>query len=155
MKVEELMRRAVVTVRSDDPLLDAAHEMLRHGCGSVVVVDGLHRPIGMLTDRDVCLEAARTDCRLSELRAEEAMHRGVHSCAPEDSIEAAEQKMARHRVRRLPVVGASGRLEGLLSLDDLAGEAWRERGLFAPPVSASGVGRTLGESNRPRLVERP
>jgi len=46
-----------------------------------------------------------------------------------------------------------GSLLGLLALDDVARDACREDDLLAPPVSCGAVGRTLGQSVRPRLTE--
>jgi CBS-domain-containing membrane protein len=60
--------------------------------------------------------------------------------------------LARHQVRRLPVIDARDRLVGVLSLDDLAREACDEADLIQPQVSADEVGRTLGQIARPHLV---
>jgi CBS domain-containing protein len=43
----------------------------------------------------------------------------VVSCKPEDDIRFALEIMAEAKVRRLPVVNADNRLEGLLSVDDV------------------------------------
>ena len=77
----------------------------------------------------------------------------AYSCRAHDSIGEAEQAMGLHQVRRLPAVDENGRLEGILSLDDIAREARSEQGLIAPPVSAEAVGRTLGQIDRPHLIE--
>jgi CBS domain-containing protein len=153
MRVSDLMSRDVATARAEQTLVVVARLMREHDCGCVVVVDAEHRAIGVVTDRDVCLAVSHPDYRLDELRAGDAMQRQLFSCRPDDSIAAAEDAMGLHQVRRLPVVGAAGRLLGLLALDDIAREAAREGDLLAPPVSAAGVGRTLGQICRPRLVQ--
>jgi CBS domain-containing protein len=47
------------------------------------------------------------------------MHRKPSVCAPEDDIRHALTTIAKQRVRRLPVVDASGVLKGIISIDDV------------------------------------
>jgi CBS domain-containing protein len=129
--------------------------MLRRGCGCLPVVDGEKRLVGILTDRDVCRIAQHTDEPLSRLRARAALSAPVHTCTPDTSVADAEASMARHQVRRLPVLDARGGLVGLLSLDDIAREARSEESLIRPAVSSEGVGRTLGAIVRPRIEAWP
>lgn len=126
MNAGALMTYALRTARRGDTLRTAALAMLDGDCGFLPVLDEKGRPIGVLTDRDICLLAARCDFRLSELRVEDAMTKDVVSCHPDDSIETVEQMMQRRRLRRLPVVSRSGELLGILSIGDIAREASRE-----------------------------
>ena len=125
MKVEQIMNRAVKTCRPQDSLNKAAQIMWEEPCGAVPVVDDHRRPVGFLTDRDVCMAAYTQGRPLGEKRAETAMARNVVSCTAEDELGSAAQLMRQHRTRRLPVVNRDGALVGLLSLDDLACEAAR------------------------------
>jgi len=43
----------------------------------------------------------------------------TYSCRPDDDIQAAMEIMADKKVRRLPVIDAAGKLEGILSVDDV------------------------------------
>ncbi len=152
MNVHMLMQKSVATVRSEERLHRVASLLRDRDCGSVVVVDGGRRPVGMLTDRDVCLAALRTEKPLAEIPVTKAMSERLFTCRPDASIEEAERTMSLHQVRRLPVLGEQGQLVGLIALDDIAREACREEDLLAPPVSCAAVGRTLGQIARPRLV---
>jgi CBS-domain-containing membrane protein len=59
--------------------------------------------------------------------------------------------MQQFQVRRLPVVGADGRLAGLLSMNDIAREALRERGQRQRAVTSDDVAATLASVCRPRV----
>lgn len=152
MKVRDLMMRHVATVKPQDALDLAGRLMNERDCGCVVVVDDERHVLAVLTDRDVCLVAARTDARLSTLRVERAMSSTVVTCSAEDTVGHAQHLMGLHQVRRLPVVDAARRLEGIISLDDIAREARAERRLIAPHVRSASVGRTLGDIDRPYLL---
>jgi len=125
MKVERIMNRNVKVCRPQDSLNRAAKIMWDEPCGAVPVVDDHGRPIGFLTDRDVCMAAYTQGKPLHELRVETTMARKVVSCVAEDDLAAAAGLMKQHRTRRLPVIDRDGALVGLLSLDDLACEAAR------------------------------
>ncbi|NOT29469.1 MAG: CBS domain-containing protein [Planctomycetes bacterium] len=152
MKVRELMVRRVATVSPEDRLDFAVKRMKERNCGCLAVVNDEYRALAVVTDRDICMAALESDAPLSRLAVRNAMSPTLVTCQVEDSIAEAERLMGLHQVRRLPVVDALGRLEGLLSLDDIAREARREKGLIVPPVSAEAVGRTMGEIGRPHLV---
>jgi len=125
MKVEQIMNRDVKTCRPQDSLNKAARIMWEEPCGAVPVVDDLRRPIGFLTDRDICMAAYTQGRPLEEMRVEIAMAHKVVSCTAEDDLSSAAQLMRQNRTHRLPVIDRDGALVGLLSLDDLACEAAR------------------------------
>ncbi len=76
---------------------------------------------------------------LNEILIDAIMTRKVVACSPEDRIQAAEHVMARHQVRRLPVLD-EGHLVGLLSLNDIV-RASQESPRDVTPRELS---RTLG-----------
>ena len=152
MRVAELMSKSPSTIRADDSLARAVMLMQDRDCGCVVVVDAAARPIGVLTDRDVCLGALRAGRALAAIPVALAMSNRLYTCRPDEELTAAEATMALHQVRRLPVVDAEGRTVGVVSLDDIARRARQSADLFAPPVTAGEVGRTLGDISRPHLI---
>jgi CBS domain-containing protein len=152
MKVTELMTRAVVSVHEGEGLDQAVRLMREHECGCLPVVDERQRVTAVLTDRDVCLAALREGKPLSSIRVHAAASPRAFACRADDTVAEAERLMGQHQVRRLPVVDAEDRLVGVLSLDDIAREAFREDELIARPVSARAVGITLGQIARPHLI---
>jgi len=153
MKARDLMVRTIAAVRTDESLSRAAAAMRDHDCGTVVVLKPGGRVTAMLTDRDICMAALRSNRPLTELRVEQAMSRQLFCCGPDDDVACVQDAMSLHQVRRLPVVDADQRILGVISLDDIARAAQRQANYLAPSIPTSGVGRTLGEICRPHLVD--
>ena len=143
MNVEQAMTTGVKTCRPQDALSTAAHLMWDHDCGCVPVVDEKLKVLGIITDRDICMAAYTQGKPLYELPVSLAMSKNVWSVRPGDTISAAELVMQEHQIRRLPVVDVTGRLVGLLSLNDLARHASRERTQKRKAVSDAEIGETL------------
>ena len=144
MKVQRIMVHDVKTCRAHDTLNTAAQIMWEHACGCVPVVDEQLRPVGFLTDRDICMAAYTQGGSLQMLRVENAMAQRVVSCHADDEISEAAGIMRENAVRRLPVVDHDGRLIGLLSIDDLACESQRNlRGRTNQPLAAL-IGNVYG-----------
>jgi CBS domain-containing protein len=140
------MSQDVATCREDDSLDRAAQLMWDRDVGSVPVVDGEGRPLGMITDRDICMAAYTQGEALSALRVGGAMARGVTVCQAEDAIDRAEQQMREDQIRRLPVVDG-GKLVGIVSLNDIALAASDKR---RNGVSFDEVGKTMAAICRHR-----
>jgi CBS domain-containing protein len=150
MKVEEIMTRDVKTCRLQDTLNAAACLLWEADCGCAPVVDAESRVIGMITDRDICMSAYFRDRPLSTLLVSDAMSVQVFSCVPGDSVEQAEQTMRERQVRRLPVTDESGRIVGILSLNDIAREAENGRiGRKRKSVKPTAVAATLAAVGEP------
>jgi CBS-domain-containing membrane protein len=88
---------------------------------------------------------------LTELHVADAMSATVYTVAPHETPARAEQLMAEHQVRRLPVVGETGRLEGIVSFNDLARVAARDTHRLRPAISAKELSTTLGSICKPRV----
>ncbi len=125
MKVGQIMNRSVRASHPQDSLNSVAQIMWDERCGDVPVVDERSRPVGFLTDRDICMAAYTQGKPLAALQVEGAMARKVVCCTTEDDLNSAAQMMRQNRTRRLPVIDREGALVGLLSLDDLACEPAR------------------------------
>jgi CBS domain-containing protein len=155
MRVEQLMTRQVKTCGPEDSLNRAAQIMWDNDCGCVPVCAGdriLH-PIGIITDRDICMAAFFQGKPLAALRVADAMSKAVRSCRPEDSLTEAERIMREAKIRRLPVVDANGTLAGIITLADLAREADREQTTPKQTVTGDEVGVTLASIVTPPFSE--
>ena len=100
----------------------AAREMLGRDRGDLVVVDDANRPIGVVTDSDLTL-GVLAEGRRDDVPVGEVMHRPPTCVNVQASALDAAKRMETHLSRRLPLVDDSGVVVGVLSLDDLLGEA--------------------------------
>jgi CBS domain-containing protein len=118
-RVGQLCVRKVETVAPGVLAKDAARRMDERAVGTLVVVDELGRPLGIVTDRDLmvrCIAGGADPKRARVGRVMSGPVAWIHQDAP---VEAALEEMARLRVRRLAVVDERERLVGLLALDDV------------------------------------
>jgi CBS domain-containing protein len=136
------MARTVYTCRIDDSLQVVAELMRDLGCGCLPVSDEGDRPIGIVTHKDICDAAAREEMALAAVQVESAMSNGVVSCSPDEPVCVAVARMQEHRIHRLPVVDASGRLIGLLTLRGVARQlaAGADLGIGADEILGALVG---------------
>jgi CBS domain-containing protein len=104
---------------------DAARLMRTEDVGSLPVVqDG--RLIGMVTDRDIAMRAVAEGKDPQTTTVGEIASGELVTVQPEESMDEALRLMARHQVRRLPVV-EQDRLVGIVAQADVALEAESER----------------------------
>lgn len=131
MDIGKICNRNVVTVREADELTRAARLMREKHIGYLVVVkpsliDGTSTPVGVITDRDIVVAVVAKDADPRTLKVGDVMTRQPAVVEEGTSVSTALQLMRRIGVRRLPVIGSTGILVGVLSLDDvldsLAGE---------------------------------
>ena len=128
MKVEDVMRKSPKSCSPGANLAAVTESLWRSGCGALPVVDTSGKIVGIITDRDICVAVGTRNKRPSELRAEQAMSHDVAICARGDEIHYALDLMRRRRVRRVPVIGDTGKLEGILCLSDLILQARHDDG---------------------------
>jgi len=118
MSVGSYSQRSVCTAKPDETLRAVAQRMEKEGTGSLVVVEE-DRAVGVLTDRDLVLHvlAGRRDA--GETRVRDAVQRSAFTIGGDARLTDATNLMRRHRLRRLPVVEAEGRVVGMISADDV------------------------------------
>jgi CBS domain-containing protein len=86
--------------------------------GSLPVTEG-GRLIGMITDRDLTTRVVAEAAVPETTSVGDVYSRDLISVEPNNDLEEALQLMARHQVRRLPVV-ENGRLVGMVAQADIA-----------------------------------
>jgi CBS domain-containing protein len=119
MGLVKCCRDQVVAVSPDTSAMDVARVMGEKNVGSVVVVKEGDRPAGIITDRDLAIRVMAEGKKPAEVRAEDVMSRNVITFQDSMGIYEALQKMTDEGIRRMPIVDASGRLIGIITMDDM------------------------------------
>jgi CBS domain-containing protein len=118
MSVEQLIRRVVQTLPPEATCMDAANLMSQESIGTVVVVDG-DVPVGIITDRDLIVRVMAESRPPDKTQIQEVMTGDPIVLEGGRSMDDVIRTMRNERIRRLIVVDDDGRLEGLVSSDDL------------------------------------
>lgn len=118
MQVKDIMGRELYSAPSTASVRDVAQIMLRHNIGSVPIVSG-DRLVGIITDRDLAVECCTANADLQKTPVADFMTTNPITCRSDLDLSDACDLMAKHQIRRLPVVDG-GRLVGIISLGDLA-----------------------------------
>ena len=142
MKAKEVMVATPYSCQPEMNLGAATELMWKGNCGFLPVVDPEGKICGVVTDRDICIALGTRNVTAGELRIAEVSQRKVFSCMPEDEIHMALQAMREGHVRRLPVITATGKLAGVISMDDILLRAEPSRFGREPELSSDEVVRT-------------
>src|SRR5688572_21472249 len=124
-RCREIMTSSVRTAAPRTPLREVAVMMRDGDVGSLPVVDG-GRLVGIVTDRDIVVRAV-AEGKDASAPVSEAMTTEIFSVRPDDFVFEAIRLMGDKQVRRIPVVGESGELAGIIAMADIALEMEDER----------------------------
>ncbi len=139
MNVDQLMTRTIKTCSMNDTLEVAARIMWDNDCGAVPVVDLDGRAIAMVTDRDICMAGFTQGLQYWQIPVSVAASKTLFAVRPTDSLQKTEEVMRARQVRRVAVTDDSGKLLGIVSLNDLARHAAQR----ADDLALEDVARTL------------
>ncbi|MBA3069100.1 MAG: CBS domain-containing protein [Hyphomonas sp.] len=121
MIVEQILNHkghAVVTLKEDNTLREAAQLLDEKKIGAVVALGRDEQIIGVLSERDIVRQVARHGAEALDMPVGSAMTRAVVTVYGETPVDEALQTMTDRRIRHLPVI-QSGRLTGVISIGDL------------------------------------
>jgi CBS domain-containing protein len=124
--VREAMTSNPCTIDSDKPAAYAARMMRDEDVGIAPIVEG-DRLVGVLTDRDIAVRVVAEGLDPDRVKVAEVASRDVVTLDPGQDLDEALRLLARHQVRRLPVVEDDGRVVGVLAQADVAREADERR----------------------------
>lgn len=119
MKVSEVMMGTPASCAPETNLGAAIEIMWTRNCGFLPVVDGQGRVNGIVTDRDICIALGTRNKLPGQITVAEVARKQVYSCQPNEDLHTALATMQGAGVRRLPVVDWEGKLQGILSMDDV------------------------------------
>jgi len=99
----------------------AAKMMKEEDVGLAPIVEG-DKLVGMLTDRDIAIRVVAEGKNPDQTKVREVASNQVVTIDPQQDLDEALRIMAKHQVRRLPVVEEDGRLVGVVAQADIARE---------------------------------
>ncbi len=120
MKLEEILRNKghdVVTITETRSVLSAAHALVAHNIGALLVTEGEHLT-GILTERDILRVTARSPGELDSIEVGAVMTRELITAKPQDRLTEMMDVMTQNKIRHLPVLEGDG-LVGIISIGDL------------------------------------
>lgn len=137
-KASDLMSGDPVCITPTTSAQEAAKLMETHDVGSLPVVEneGTKRLRGIVTDRDLALRVLGRG-KPGNTPVSEVMSYELYCAKPDNSLDEVENIMAKHQVRRVPVIDEQSCLIGVIAQADLA----RER-------------RTVGDKDFAKVVEQ-
>jgi CBS domain-containing protein len=123
--------------------VEGARLMASYDFGMVPVVGTDQRLVGVVTDRDLVVRVLAKGLDPNDVNlASVATTKNITTIGPDETLRADEDRMAEHRVKRLPVVKGN-ELVGVVALGDVAVTA----------ASPRNVGETVAEISRSPATE--
>jgi len=125
MLCEELMTKDPKCCAPTDTAVRVARMMKIEDVGSLPVCSNTEsrRLIGIVTDRDLCLEIVAEGRDPNRATIELCMTRDPITCRIDEDVETALERMEANQVRRIPVVDRFGMLAGIIAQADIATRA--------------------------------
>lgn len=143
MKIQDIMTRDPQVIHPEATIGEAAQKMKRLDVGSLPVCNG-RRVLGMITDRDITTRATASGADPRSTRVQDVMSADIVYCYEDQDVREAADVMARHQIRRLPILNRDKDLVGIVSLGDISVDAGSDR------MS----GDTLEDISRPARPDR-
>ena len=124
--VRDAMTTGPKTLASSASVVDASKLMKTEDVGVIPIVDG-DRLTAVVTDRDITINVVAAGKDPQSTTVEDIASKNLITVDPDQNLDEALRLMARHQVRRLPVVEEDGRLVGILAQADVAEHADAKR----------------------------
>ena len=119
--IRDVMTSNPCSIDADKSVAYAAKMMKDEDVGLAPIVEG-DKLIGMLTDRDIAIRVVAEGRNPDQVTVKEVASKQVVTIDPQQDLAEALRIMAKHQVRRLPVVEEDGRLVGVVAQADVARE---------------------------------
>ena len=120
--IRELMTKNPCAIDADKPVTYAAKMMRDEDVGLAPIVEG-QKLVGTLTDRDIAIRVVAEGKDPQTVTVREAATTNVVTLDLQQDLDEALRLMAKHQVRRLPVVEEDGSLAGVVAQADIAQHA--------------------------------
>jgi CBS domain-containing protein len=153
MKVKDVMMGTPASCTAETNLGAAVEILWNRSCGILPIVNAQQKVVGVVTDRDMCIALGTRNRLAGEIAVGQVTSGKVFACKPDDEVRGALAMMAQAKVRRLPVINYDGKLEGILSMDDVVAHSEARIPGKTSELSHDDVVDTLKKLYRPELPE--
>ena len=119
MLCRDLMKSVVLCAAADTTVTQAAMLMRDEQIGFLPICDQAGNVIGVLTDRDIAIRVVAEN-RSADEPVEEFMSSKIVACRSDDDLAVAQEQMGELQVSRIICLDENGRLQGVISLSDIA-----------------------------------
>jgi CBS domain-containing protein len=117
--IRDIMTTNPRTIEPSTPIFEAARIMRDEDIGSLPITEG-NQLFGTITDRDITIRAIAEGRDPQGTTVQEIASRDLITVDPQQDLDEALRLMAKHQVRRLPVVEEDGKLVGIVAQADVA-----------------------------------
>jgi CBS domain-containing protein len=117
--IRDLMTSNPSTIEPDKTVADAAKLMRDEDAGLIPIVEG-KKLAGTITDRDIAIRVVAEGKDQQSTTVRDVMTSRLVTVDPDQDLDEALRLMAKHQVRRLPVVEEDGKLVGIVAQADIA-----------------------------------
>jgi CBS domain-containing protein len=131
--VRDAMTEGPRSIGASASVVEAARLMREEHIGSLPIAEN-EQLVGMITDRDITTRVVAEAADPNLTSVGDVYSRDLISIEPEGDLDEALQLMARHQVRRLPVV-EDGRLVGIVAQADIALKENEKTGALVEAIS--------------------
>ena len=119
--IKDVMTSNPCSIDAGKSVAYAAKMMRDEDVGLAPIVEG-DKLIGMLTDRDIAIRVVAEGRDPGQVKVRDVASKQVVTIDPQQDLDEALRIMAKHQVRRLPVVEEDGKLVGVVAQADVARE---------------------------------
>jgi CBS domain-containing protein len=119
--IKVVMTSNPCSIDADKSVAYAAKMLRDEDVGVAPIVEG-DKLIGMLTDRDIAIRVVAEGRDPDRVTVRDVASKQVVTIDPQQDLDEALRIMAKHKVRRLPVVEEDGKLVGVVAQADVARE---------------------------------
>ena len=113
-----IARVPAISVETSTTVRETVETMQNEGVGAVLVIDGDELK-GIFTERDLMLRVVLPNVNLETTSMCDVMTSSVTAIRSSTTPDDALKMMVERHIRHLPVVGASGKIDGVLSIRHL------------------------------------
>ena len=119
--IKDVMTSNPCSIDADKSVAYAAKMLRDEDVGAAPIVEG-DKLVGMLTDRDIAIRVVAEGRDPDQVTVRDVASKQVVTIDPQQDLDEALRIMAKHQVRRLPVVEEDGKLVGVVAQADVARE---------------------------------